>query len=99
MKFVCTECGKVIDEEDIVYVEESRGEFWGSPCSETMTYSPCCEVPLDDYYPCCEYCRYFAGINDSATGETEYGCSLKGEEVDKSDLCKEYELSEDKTYA
>lgn len=88
MKYICTECGKVIDEEDIVYEEEYRGEFWGCPCSETMEYSPCCQAGLDDYYPCCEYCRYY----------TDEQCSLKGEEVDKCDLCKDYELCEDKEY-
>lgn len=38
--FYCESCGNVFDEPD--EVEESRGEFWGMPCSETMYYCPCC---------------------------------------------------------
>ena len=49
--FVCRNCGKVFDWP--IAVEESRGEYWGMPCSETVYYSPCCtddfeEVEIDD---------------------------------------------------
>lgn len=37
--YVC-ECGAVFHEPKAV--EESRGEFWGMPCSETMYYCPVC---------------------------------------------------------
>lgn len=45
----CCECGTVFGEEDIHYVEESRGEFWGAPCWETMSYSPCCDGDFEEY--------------------------------------------------
>lgn len=32
----CTECGNELDDEDVITVNESRGEFWGAPCSETI---------------------------------------------------------------
>lgn len=43
-KFRCDKCGKEFDWPKAV--QESRGEFWGVPCSETVYYSPCCE---DDF--------------------------------------------------
>lgn len=46
MKYRCCNCGKIFDESDILRIEESRGEYWGIPCTETMYYSPCCK---DDY--------------------------------------------------
>ena len=49
-KYVCLGCGKLFDEEDIKVVEESRGEFWGFPCTERMYYSPCCTDDYDDAY-------------------------------------------------
>lgn len=45
----CCECGMAFKEEDIHYVEESRGEFWGAPCWETMSYSPCCDGDFVEY--------------------------------------------------
>ena len=36
----CNDCGKEFFEPKAV--EESRGEFWGMPCSETMYYCPEC---------------------------------------------------------
>lgn len=54
--FKCENCGRIFTEDEIKFVEESRGEFWGVPCTETMSYSPCCtdnfeeleEEPEDD---------------------------------------------------
>ena len=49
-KYRCCECGEIFDEEDIVEIQEDRGEFWGMPCTETMYYSPCCTDDFDDAY-------------------------------------------------
>ena len=48
MKYVCLECGKVFEEDEIVYVDEDRGEFWGAPCTERVAYSPCCTADFDE---------------------------------------------------
>ena len=98
MKYVCNECGKVFEEDEIVEVEESRGEYWGVPAYETVAYSPCCEASFEEFYPCCEYCQSFTGTKDTTTGEIENGCELTGKEVDKCDLCKNFELAEGKRY-
>lgn len=88
MKYVCIECGKVIDEDDLIQEEEYRGEFWGAPAYETVSCSPCCHSEVDDYYPCCEMCgSYKDGV-----------CELTGEEKDTTDLCKNYELAKEREY-
>lgn len=47
--YKCNDCGEVFDEPK--YVQESRGEFWGAPCSETMAYCPHCESEdFEEYY-------------------------------------------------
>lgn len=51
-KFICLECGNVFDEDDIVSWSESRGEFWGVACSETVSGSPCCEGDYIEAYRC-----------------------------------------------
>lgn len=42
--FRCCNCGKLFDWP--VEERESRGEYWGVPCFETVYYSPCC---MDDF--------------------------------------------------
>ena len=62
-KFVCLECGHIFDENDVAIWEESRGEYWGAPCSETVSGCPncngdyvethkcnCCDEWIDDIY-------------------------------------------------
>lgn len=46
----CEDCGWIGEPEDLKRVEESRGEFWGAPCWETMYYCPCCGGDCLDYY-------------------------------------------------
>ena len=89
MKYICTECGKVFDEDDVIYEEEYRGEYWGVPAYETESYSPCCHEPIDDFDPTCEYCQFFT---------KDCRCSYKGIETEKNDICEDFELSEQKEY-
>lgn len=42
MRYKCRSCGEVFDEEEAGKVRESRGEFWGEPCYETMLCCPTC---------------------------------------------------------
>lgn len=49
IRYRCCECGNVFDEDEILEVQESRGEFWGFPCSETCSYSPCCEADYEEF--------------------------------------------------
>ena len=45
----CCNCGCTFREDEIHYEDEPRGEFWGQPCYETMSYSPCCESDFEEY--------------------------------------------------
>jgi hypothetical protein len=38
----CSSCGFPIKDEDWIKSSESRGEFWGAPCSETIVTGYCC---------------------------------------------------------
>jgi hypothetical protein len=40
----CTECGARLDDENIHSVWESRGEFWGAPCSEQVLTGYTCQA-------------------------------------------------------
>lgn len=42
MKYNCNDCGLIFDENEIAMWKESRGEFWGQPCYETMQGCPSC---------------------------------------------------------
>ena len=43
--YKCCNCGC---ECGIHAVQESRGEFWGMPCSETMYYSDCWDDDFEE---------------------------------------------------
>ena len=48
--FKCTEC-EAIFEEPATW-EESRGEFWGFPCTETMVGCPECRGGCEEAFEC-----------------------------------------------
>lgn len=41
--YKCVECGNLFEEGEEAFWEESRGEFWGRPCSETLSGCPVCK--------------------------------------------------------
>lgn len=41
--YICVDCGKVFDEEEISVWHESRGVYWGEPCTEKMYGCPNCK--------------------------------------------------------
>ena len=51
-RYICEHCGAVIDECDLILeeYEESRGEFWGIPCSERMVVAHCPECDSEEVY-------------------------------------------------
>lgn len=44
--FKCEDCGKTFDWPN--KVAESRGEYWGIPCTEDVYYCPYCGSPYFD---------------------------------------------------
>lgn len=48
--YKCNDCGNKFHEYEMKKVEESRGEFWGMPCYETIYLCPyCCSEDFDEY--------------------------------------------------
>ena len=57
--FKCTECGCVFEEGEEATWEESRGEFWGVSCSETMSGCPECQGDYEEAFECKGCGEYF----------------------------------------
>lgn len=41
--YKCLKCGNLFEEGEQAAWQESRGEFWGSPCNETVNGCPICK--------------------------------------------------------
>ena len=52
MMYRCIECGHLFEEGEQARWRESRGEFWGTPCSEEMSGCPICKSPYEEIKPC-----------------------------------------------
>lgn len=51
MVYKCSHCGETFTEDEVVVKtwRESRGEFWGTPCSEEMSESTCPHCGSEDF--------------------------------------------------
>ncbi len=54
--YKCLDCGCVFDEP--ISWSESRGEYWGMPCSEEVSGCPYCKGDYEEAYKC-EECNEF----------------------------------------
>lgn len=52
MAYKCYECGHIFEEGEEARWEEDRGEFWGMPCTETMTGCPNCKGGFEKTVRC-----------------------------------------------
>ena len=52
MMYRCNECGHLFEEGEQARWSESRGEFWGTPCSEEMSGCPLCKGDYEEIKPC-----------------------------------------------
>lgn len=50
--FICLECGRVFDEDEIAIWQEDRGEYWGVPCSQMNGGCPSCQGDYVYTYRC-----------------------------------------------
>lgn len=73
MPYKCFDCGHIFEDGEEARWEESRGEYWGVPCSETVTGCPLCKGDYEKTVKCkrcesecleeeltndlCEHCR------------------------------------------
>ena len=75
--YKCADCGHVFEEGEEAVWEESRGEFWGFPCSERMTGCPVCRGEHEKAYECKKCGEWFFkdeledGLCDDCREETE----------------------------
>lgn len=52
MTYKCLDCGNIFEEGEQARWNESRGEFWGVPCSEEMSGCPLCHGDYEETVPC-----------------------------------------------
>lgn len=52
--YKCLECGHIFEDGEQATWQESRGEFWGQPVSETMNGCPKCHGDYEETKPCVE---------------------------------------------
>lgn len=67
--YICDECGETF-EEPKTYCED-RGEFWGQPCREEISVSPCCEGDYSEAGTC-ELCGEY--YNEETAKEYNLCC-------------------------
>lgn len=68
--YKCLECGEVFEEP--YYWSESRGEFWGFPCSEEVSGCPHCKGDYEEVEECGVCGEYF--FADELHGGVCRGC-------------------------
>lgn len=52
MTYKCLECGHIFEGGEQARWSESRGEYWGTPCSEEMSGCPVCNGAYAKATPC-----------------------------------------------
>lgn len=50
--YCCIECGHIFSEDDVTTWQESRGEYWGTSCSETVSGCPHCKGDYVETHKC-----------------------------------------------
>lgn len=50
--YYCLECGHIFSEDEVSTWKENRGEYWGTPCSESMSGCPRCKGSYVKTYRC-----------------------------------------------
>ena len=75
MSYKCLNCGHIFEEGEEARWNESRGEYWGFPCSEEMSGCPLCRGDYEKTIPC-EICgsehladELFGGVCDECIEE------------------------------
>jgi hypothetical protein len=67
-KFICSECGEIFNENEFATWSESRGEYWGAPCSEEMSGCPYCHSDAYEEAEKCEKCGEYYNKYDLTDG-------------------------------
>ena len=59
MTYMCIECGHIFEEGEEAVWEESRGEYWGTPCTETVSGCPKCKGDYQEAFECARCGEWF----------------------------------------
>ena len=94
--YKCYDCGHIFSEDEVVHWKESRGEYFGFPCSEDMTGCPNCHGEYGDAKECLSCGEYF--LSDEMTqGYCEECAKEKLEEYSFGHITELYLISSDET--
>ena len=52
MTYKCLECGNIFEDGEQAVWRESRGEFWGKTCHETLSGCPLCKGAYEETVSC-----------------------------------------------
>lgn len=63
--------GHKFEEDEMVVVEEDRGEFWGEPCSERYNACPICKDTDIEEIKVCESCKKKYECDEYSSKRTE----------------------------
>ncbi|MCM1315869.1 MAG: hypothetical protein NC085_03580 [Muribaculaceae bacterium] len=55
MKYICQDCGQILDEEELENYSE-KGEFWGGEFTEITKVCPKCKGCVDEWTLKCSCC-------------------------------------------
>lgn len=78
---ICLECGKTFEDSEIAHWQESRGEFWGVPCTETVSGCPHCRGDYEKAVMCENCGEWF--LEDEL--DENYLCEDCREDIDEEE--------------
>ena len=52
MSYICLDCGHIFEDGEQAHRKETRGEYWGSSCSEDVSCCPLCGGEYAKSVPC-----------------------------------------------
>lgn len=77
--YKCLDCGHIFEEGEESKWSESRGEFWGEPCTEEMSGCPLCDGDYEEAFTC-EICgseytedELFGGVCENCINDYRKG--------------------------
>lgn len=74
MKYICSGCGHILDEEDLINYTE-RGEFWGSEFTETVKVCPICKGYVNETTLKCSCCDAYISEDYISTDDGHNYCN------------------------
>lgn len=73
----CTECNRILEDDEIVTQREMVGEYWGSPAYEDREVSACCGEAFDEGYLCARCGEHLANADDELCSHCRFEIASK----------------------